>query len=261
MSANKEAKKDAAPYIEVSNVNFRYGDNTVLKDITFNVKKGEYLGIIGPNGGGKTTLLKIMLGVLQPLTGTVKIGGQKINELKDRTFIGYVPQRVSQIASEFPATVEEIVTSGRTPRVGLLNHLMPYDKEKIEWAMDVAEVTPFRKKLIGELSGGQRQRVFIARALASEPEVLFLDEPTVAIDYALSEKFYAFMSQLNKKHGITILFVSHDIECVSKEVSSVICVHKTLVCHSAPKDLLKKGHLEKLYGQEMTTIHHHHDHA
>lgn len=259
MSKSKKQKKQ--PYIQVSNVNFKYGDNTVLEGITFDVKKGEYLGVIGPNGGGKTTLLKVMLGLLEPHTGTVKIEGEKVQDMKNRAIIGYVPQRVSQMANDFPATVEEIVASGRTPRIGLFNHRTPHDRKKIEWAMDVAEVTSFRKKLISELSGGQRQRVFIARALAGEPEILFLDEPTVAIDYALSKKFYAFMADLNKKLGITILFVSHDIDCVAKEVSSVICVHKTLVCHTSPKDLMKNGHLEKLYGRDVAAIHHHHDHA
>lgn len=248
------------PCIEVSNVNFKYGQNTVLEDISFDIKKGEYLGIIGPNGGGKTTLLNIILGLLQPQSGTVKIHGEKVQNIKDRSFIGYVPQRASQIATDFPATVEEIVSSGRTSHVGLFNHLTHHDREKIEWAMEVAEVLPLRKKLVGELSGGQRQRVFIARALAGEPEILFLDEPTVAIDATISQKFYEFMAELNEKYGITILFVSHDIECVAHEVSSVLCVNKTLVCHAKPTDLLKKGHIEKLYGEKLTSIHHHHNH-
>lgn len=229
-----------------------------MENISFQVKKGEYMGIIGPNGGGKTTLMKLLLGLLKPSTGIIKIHGTKIEELKDRSFIGYVPQRASQSATDFPATVQEIVTSGRTARAGILNHFTPLDYEKIEWAMEVADVTKLREQLVGELSGGQRQRVFIARALAGEPEMLFLDEPTIAIDAPLSSKFYTFLRQINKKYGITILFVSHDIECVEKEVSSVLCVNKTLVCHASPKNLLKKGHLEKLYGREIGPIHHHH---
>lgn len=249
------------PCIEISNVNYKYGQNVVLEDISFNVKKGEYLGIIGPNGGGKTTLIKILLGLLQPQSGTVKIHGEKVQEIKDRSFIGYVPQKASQTATEFPATVEEIIASGRTPLIGLFNHPTSHDREKVDWAMEVADVLSLRKKLVGELSGGQRQRVFIARALAGEPEILFLDEPTVAIDATTSEKFYSFIGDINKKLGITILFVSHDIECIAREVSSVLCVNKTLVCHTSPKDLLKKRHIEKLYGQKLTTIHHHHTHA
>lgn len=246
------------PCIELSGVNFRYGENVVLEDVSFQVKKGEYLGIIGPNGGGKTTLLKVILGLLKPRKGTIKIHGQKVDELKDKSFIGYVPQRASQTGTDFPATVQEIVSSGRTARAGIFNHLTTLDKEKIDWAMELADITAIKDKLIGELSGGQRQRVFMARALAGEPEMLFLDEPTIAIDVAQSNKFYAFLGELNRKYGITILFVSHDIDCVAKEVSSVLCVNKTLVCHTSPKELLQEGHLEKLYGTKFAPVHHHH---
>ena len=189
MPIRKSANSNTDPCIEVSGVHFKYGDITVLENISFTVKKGEYVGIIGPNGGGKTTLLKVILGLLKPSKGTIKIHGQKVDELRDRSFIGYVPQRASQSNTDFPATVEEIVASGRTPRTGFLNHFTAHDREKIDEAMKIADVTGFKDKLIGELSGGQRQRVYIARALAGDPEILFLDEPTVAIDVTQSNKF------------------------------------------------------------------------
>ncbi|MCA9373847.1 MAG: metal ABC transporter ATP-binding protein [Candidatus Gracilibacteria bacterium] len=261
MSANRKSSNSKnKPCIEVSGVHFKYGDIAVLEDISFTVNEGEYIGIIGPNGGGKTTLLKLILGLLKPTKGTIKIHGQKVEELKDRSFIGYVPQRASQANTDFPATVEEIVSSGRTPKAGFLNHFTAHDREKIDWAMEIADVTSFKNKLIGELSGGQRQRVYIARALAGDPEILFLDEPTVAIDVTQSNKFYEFLREINKKMGITIMFISHDIECVAKEVSSVLCVNKHLVCHTSTKDLYTKGHLEKLYGKKITPVHHHHHH-
>ena len=242
--------------IEVRNVSFKYGSNIILDKITFDIKEGEYLGIIGPNGAGKTTLLQILLGLLKPTTGTVKMFGQNINKLKDRALIGYVPQKSTQVANEFPATVEEIVKSGRTAKVGLFKQYNKADKEKIEWAMEITDIIDLRKKLINDLSGGQRQRVFIARALAAEPRILFLDEPTIAIDIASSQKFYEFLNKLNKELNITILFVSHDLDVIAKEVNTVLCLKQELICHGTPKDFLKKENLEKLYGDKFKLIVH-----
>jgi len=242
--------------IEANNVSFKYNHSYVLEKISFTIKQGEYLGIVGPNGAGKTTLLKILLGLIKPDTGTVKIYGQNINKLKDRSLIGYVAQKSTQIASEFPATVEEIVTSGRTARAGLFKQFNKADQEKIEWAMKTTEVFELRKELISTLSGGQKQRVFIARALAAEPKILFLDEPTIAVDVALSQKFYELLHKLNEAYGITILFVSHDLDVIAKEVGSVLCLKRTLVCHGSPQDFMKKENLEKLYGPKYKLIAH-----
>lgn len=246
--------------IEVRNVSFKYDSISVLDKISFDIKEGEYLGVIGPNGAGKTTLLRILLGLLKPDTGTIKIFGENINKLKKRALIGYVPQKSTQVANEFPATVEEIVKSGRTARIGLFKQCNKADKEKIEWAMETADIMDLRKKLISELSGGQRQRVFIARALAAEPRILFLDEPTIAVDAALSQKFYEFLNKLNTELGITIIFVSHDLDVIAKEVNTVLCLKQTLVCHGSTEDFMKKEHLEKLYGDKYKYIIHDHNH-
>ncbi len=246
------------PLITVQNVSFSYQGNPVLEDISLTITKGDYVGIIGPNGGGKTTLLKIILGLLKSNTGTVTIEGQDIHSMKNRWKLGYVPQRSSQNIVHFPATVEEIVATGRTARQGLLHHSTQKDIDKITWAMEVTNVIGFRKQLVTQLSGGERQRVFIARALAGEPEILLLDEPTVAIDVASSQKFYAFLGELNRNLHLTILFVSHDIDCVAREVSSVICLNRRLVCQGKPQDFLKEEYLEKLYGKKIKFIYHGH---
>jgi len=244
--------------IDVQNLNFSYNGNPVLENVSFSVKDGEYLGIIGPNGGGKTTLIKIILGLLKPDTGSVKIFGEDIKTFKERALIGYVPQRISQSIPQFPATVEEIVRSGRTARVGLFKRFSEQDKIAIEKAMETADVVKHRARLINELSGGERQRVFIARSLAGEPKMLILDEPSVGVDIAAQEKFYTFIEDLNQNHGLAIIFVSHDIDVVAHEVKCLLCLNKSLVCHGLPREFMKEEYLEKLYGKKVKFILHGH---
>lgn len=246
------------PALEAKNLSFKYNHTPVLQNITFSVKQGEYLGIIGPNGGGKTTLLKLILGLLKPTNGKISIFGQHIENFKDRSQIGYVPQRSSQADYHFPATVEEIVKSGRTAKMGILKRFQISDYGAVAKAMEITGVTKYKNSLIGDLSGGERQRVFIARALACEPKILILDEPTVAVDIGSQQKFYKFLADLNKKMHLTILFVSHDLDVVAKEVTSVLCVNKVLVCHGPTREFLKDETLEKLYGKKVKYVHHEH---
>jgi zinc transport system ATP-binding protein len=244
--------------IEIENLSFSYNSHSVLENVSFAIKSGEYLGVIGPNGGGKTTLIKIILGLLRPKRGTVKIFGTDVKEFKEKSLVGYVPQRVSQEISQFPATVEEVVKSGRTARVGILKRFRKDDFAAVENAMKVADVAKYKTKLLSELSGGERQRVFIARALAGEPKILILDEPSVGVDLSAQEKFYTFIEELNQDRGLTIIFVSHDIDVVAHEVKSLLCLNKNLVCHGAPREFLKEEYLEKLYGKEVKFILHGH---
>lgn len=244
--------------ISVSNVSFHYGDNQVLEDVNFEVHCGDYVGLIGPNGSGKTTLLKIILGILEPSEGGVKMFGHPVRQLPNKSEIGYVPQRVAQSDWQFPASVQEIIESGRTPKLGLRRTLNAKDRKAIEKAIKVTGVDAYRDRLIGQLSGGERQRVFIARALAGEPKVLILDEPTVGVDLESQEKFYTLLCELNKKHDLTVILVSHDIDVVAQEVKTVIFLNKTVIAHGTPKELLKEGALEKLYSDQMKLIVHKH---
>ncbi|MBI4359624.1 MAG: metal ABC transporter ATP-binding protein [Candidatus Jacksonbacteria bacterium] len=244
--------------IEVENVSFSYTDHTVLQNISFTVKSGEYLGIIGPNGGGKTTLVKLLLGLLKPDTGTIKLFGHDIAQFKEKALIGYVPQRSSQTISSFPATVFEVVKSGRTARIGVLKRFGKDDLAAVQKAISTADIAKYKTNLIGELSGGELQRVFIARSLAGEPKILILDEPSAGIDIAAQEKFYTFIENLNKDLGITIIFISHDIDVVAHEVKCLLCLNKNLVCHGAPREFLKDEYLEKLYGSKVKFILHGH---
>ena len=249
---------NSPPVIELQNVSFRYGSEPVLEDISFSVRGGEYLGIIGPNGGGKSTLLKVVLGLLAPSSGTVHLFGQAQRSFNSRWRIGYLPQRSAQFELRFPISVEEIVSQGRVARLGLLRNLGPKDWQAIDKAMQITETAGLRKRLVGSLSGGELQRVLIARALASEPDVLLLDEPAVGIDLASQEKFYVFLRELNQKFGLTVLFVSHDIDVLVCEVSSVLCLNRKLVCHGPPSDVLTERNLRTAYGKNIRFVVHGH---
>ena len=243
--------------IEVKEVSFSYNGNPILQDISFVVQEGEYLGIIGPNGGGKTTLFKVILGLLKPQTGEVRIFGEPLESFKRRHLIGYVPQR-SLSDYYFPATVEEVVRSGRTARLGLFKRVSKEDAKAIERVMEVTDVGRLRDRLIGQLSEGERQRVFIARALASEPKILILDEPDVGVDINAQEKFYSFLEDLNSNTGITILLISHDIDVVAHQAKTILCLNRRLVCHGSPRDFITEDYMQKLYGKKVRFILHGH---
>jgi zinc transport system ATP-binding protein len=224
------------PQIEVKNLSFSYNSEVVLNNISFAVTKGDYLGIIGPNGGGKTTLVKILLGLLPFKEGSVVVNGTS----------GYVPQKAAQEISGLPATVREIIESGERK-----------NEERIKEVMDITDVKNYQNKLISDLSGGERQKVFIARALVKNPDILFLDEPSTGVDMASQGKFYSFLKELNEK-GITIIFVSHDINVVSREVKNVLCIGGKSLCFGSPQETLTDENIENLYGRKVKFFLHKH---
>jgi zinc transport system ATP-binding protein len=251
-------KKKSAPAIEASNINFQYNGNPVLENVSFSIGSGEYWGMIGPNGGGKTTLIKILLGLIEPDFGEIRIFGTPLNKFKNHSILGYVPQKVAHGDRSFPATVEEVVWTGRSARAGLFKAYQPSDYRAVSKALKIAGISNLKNRRIGDLSGGQRQRVFIARALAGEPKILILDEPTVGVDISAQEKFYSFIADLNKSYGMTILFISHDIDVIAHEVSSVMCLNRTLICHGSPKHFLTSENLKKIYGKNVNFLLHNH---
>ncbi|MEO5357835.1 MAG: metal ABC transporter ATP-binding protein [Nitrospirae bacterium YQR-1] len=244
--------------IETRGLEYSYSREKVLEDVTFTIKAGGYVGLIGPNGGGKTTLIKILLGLIKPDSGDVRVFGEKICNYKKRYHLGYVPQQGSALNVSFPATVSEIVKSGRTARVGLYKRFSVKDNEAVNNAMEIAGVSEYKDRLTGKLSGGQRQKVFIARALATEPKVLFLDEPMVGIDIVSKETFYSFLRRLNKEKGITIVFVSHDLGVVSEEVETILCLNKKLFCHDNPGPTGINKLIEDSYGKKVSAVSHIH---
>lgn len=248
------------PIIELEDINFSYGREPVLQGISLAIDRGDYYGIIGPNGGGKTTLLKVILGLVRPPKGKVRIFGKPISEFHDWPRIGYLPQKMTQADPRFPITVHEVVGQGRIAKAGLFKKLSSADQDAIDRALAISEVASLKDRLISDLSGGERQRVFIARALASEPDILILDEPAAGIDVASQTRFYRFLKELNAAHGITILFVSHDIDILANEASRLICINQRLVCEGAASRIFEENRnlLENLYGETVQNRFHSH---
>jgi len=235
--------------IELKDVSFSYGEEEVIRNINMSVHKGDYLGIIGPNGGGKSTLLKLMLGLLTPSKGEVFLYGIPIKKFKDWSKIGYVSQQVTHIDPHFPMTVEEVVMMGRFPRLGLLRFPSQKDKDIVNNAISQVEMLPFKNRLVGDLSGGQQQRVFIARALAGLPEVIVLDEPTVGVDVKTQKQFYILLQKLNNELNLTLVLVSHELDIVAHEATEIAYINRELVYHGMPKKFLESMYFEKLTGK------------
>ncbi|MFZ2681562.1 MAG: metal ABC transporter ATP-binding protein [Patescibacteria group bacterium] len=242
--------------MSVQGVTFAYAKNLILDNVSFDLKAGDYVGIVGPNGGGKTTLLKIMLGLLKPEQGEVILLGDPVKYSESRARIGYVPQRAAAEDRLFPATVEEVVLSGRTAMRGFLSMRSKADKAAVKRAMKTADVAHLAYRRIGTLSGGERQRVMIARALAGDPTLLMLDEPTAAVDAPSQESFYAFLRKLHDQ-GLTIVIVSHDLDIVTHEVDTVLCLNKHLVCHGPTEEVMETGAMDKTYGKKAKILHQH----
>lgn len=229
--------------IEISNISFSYNDEEIIENVSLSIHRGDYLGIVGSNGSGKTTLLRIILGLIKSKSGFIKLFGQNIEEFKDWSKIGYVPQKVINFDNNFPLTVEEVVLMGRYGKLGLFHNVNKRDKQKVEEALKHVDMFDYKDRQIGDLSGGQQQRVFIARALVGDPEIIFLDEPTVGVEKDIKEKFYQLLHNLNEKLNLTIVIVTHDIESMSNEAMHVACMkNRTLIFHESIDDLFKESH-------------------
>lgn len=242
---------DSKKFIEIHNVSFSYENDQVLKDISLDVSKGDYLGMIGSNGAGKTTLLKIVLGLLTPTTGSVKLFGVDVKNFKQWPRIGYLPQNVARFDLGFPATVREVVLMGRYGRLGLFRAPLAHDSEVVKNALIEVGMWEFKDRLIGQLSGGQQQRVFIARALASEPEIIFLDEPTVGIDQQSRTEFYSLLRDLNKHHGLTLVLVSHDLNIVVQEAKHVAYIDHTLIYSGPSSEFLQNEKAKTMFQEKL----------
>ncbi len=212
--------------IEIKDLDFAYNGETVLKDVNLTIRRKDFVAIIGPNGGGKTTLLKLILGLLTPVNGTLRIDGKSPREASP--CIGYVPQDVHTNLS-FPITAIDVVLMGMIDPKRRLSRRSANNRRDALTALDRMEMAAHADKKIGMLSGGQRQRVFIARAMVAQPKLLLLDEPTASIDTKGQADFYRLLEELNQ--DITVLVVSHDLLVISRYVKSVACVNKKLHYH------------------------------
>jgi len=215
--------------LEINSLNFSYNSSLILENIDFKLKKNDFCAILGPNGGGKTTLAKLICGILKPDSGTIKINGKNITKISPD--IGYIPQNIMAF-EDFPSSCLDIVLSGNIKQS---KWGFSYSRSFIDKAMDkmrLMMIDDLAKKRFSDLSGGQKQRILISRALLSEPDILILDEPTSSVDMENRTKLYQILRELNK--DMTIILVSHDISIVLQYVKSVCCVNKTLFYHPSP---------------------------
>ncbi len=226
--------------LSADDVSFAYGNGLVLEGVTFTLAAGEFVALVGPNGSGKSTLLRILLGLLRPTSGTVRIFGVDPPDLHDRWRVGYVPQRPA-LAREVPATVEEVVAAGRLPRIGWRGRLGPADRVAIDHALEAVALRDLRDRPVSELSGGQQQRSFIAKALASEPELLILDEPVAGVDAESQKRFADSLTHLVDEHGAGVLLVSHEVGAVAHALDRVIVLKRKVVFDGPPSELAGTG--------------------
>jgi len=253
--------KFKVPIFDVENLGFSVRGQTILQNISFQIFHGEYIAIIGPNGGGKTTLIRLLLGLEKPTSGTIRIFGKKLKNFKEWYKIGYVPQRAAHVDANFPATVEDIVKMGRIAKRKLFSSMSQEDKEMVHDAMLKMDILDLKDKMVGTLSGGQRQRVMIARALASSPEILILDEPNTGVDVKSQQRFYRLLAKLNKEEGITILFITHDIGVIADDIGRLFTINQKATICNDPKKELSCEDMSELYGIEAHLIHNHrHEH-
>lgn len=236
--------------IDIRDLWFSYNGQPVLRDVNLTVQPGELVCMVGPNGGGKTTLLKLILGLLKPGRGTIRILGSRPAEARSR--VGYAPQHASFDAG-FPASVMDVVRMGRLGADRSADGRS--DKELAVQAMRDVGIEPLAKRTLGELSGGQLQRVTIARSLVCEPKLLLLDEPTASLDVGVEMEFYQLLGNLRER--MTIVVVSHDIGFVTGLVGKAVCVQGTVAVH--PTAELTGELMRELYGQDIRLVRHDHD--
>jgi zinc transport system ATP-binding protein len=237
--------------IEMKGVAFSYDGHDVLSNVNFTLSDREFAGMVGPNGGGKTTLLKLMLGLLAPTAGTITMLGSSPVDARPR--IGYMPQH-AQIDPSFPAPVLDIVMTGRLSG-GRVRRYSSEDRERAEIALSEVGLSDRRASMFSSLSGGLRQRTLIARALVSDPELLLLDEPTANLDVRMETQLHELLRKLNER--MAIVLVSHDVGFVSEYATRVICVKETVVLH--PTSELSGDTLREMYGEKIRIVRHDHD--
>ncbi|MFG0330018.1 MAG: metal ABC transporter ATP-binding protein [Phycisphaerales bacterium] len=221
----------------VDHVSFRYGATVALERVTMHIPAGTRLGIVGPNGGGKSTLLKLVLGLLKPDEGTIRIFGKPPGHACRERWIGYVPQR-HEVEFNFPLSVRQVVRLGLVgDGHGVFRRADRAGREAADESIDRVGMTRFADRPIGDLSGGQQQRVFIARALVNRPRILILDEPLVGVDEVGQRQFSEFMQAVHADYGFTLVTVSHDLRAIAASSDQVACLNRRLHFHDAPSGL------------------------
>lgn len=242
------------PAIAVDGVSFSYDGPPVLRDVSICIHRGEFVCIVGPNGGGKSTLVKLILGLLQPKSGAVRVFGLRPAEARPQ--IGYMPQH-ARLDPQFPVTVRDVVLMGRLGHSRIWGGYGATDRDAVQRALRDVGLADQLDTSFCNLSGGQRQRVLIARALVCQPDLLLLDEPTANLDMKSQAGFYELLHALNER--MTIVMVSHDVRFVSEHVKRVVCVNRDVHVH--PTAELTVEAVSRLFGHSVRVIRHDHDEA
>jgi zinc transport system ATP-binding protein len=278
-SAGRDAAGDGSrdPVVSLDGVTFGYTATPVVKDVSLTVDRGEYVAVVGPNGSGKSTLMQVLLGLLEPDAGQASLFGERASHFDDGARIGYVAQHASA-SKEMPITVREVVKMGRFPHVGfnrlrdgdrsvvgrlteeplaavrdvataVSGRLSASDWDAVDDALATVGMSSFADRRITELSGGQRQRAFIARALASDADLLVLDEPTVGVDAESVDAFYDLLAALNDD-GITVVLIEHDLGAVVEHAERVVCLNREVYFDGPSEEFVASDALARAFGTE-----------
>ena len=237
--------------LEVRDLWAGYDGKPALEGVSFQVERGDMVGIIGPNGSGKSTLIKTVLGLVKPLRGDVLVLGKQ--GAPERNLIGYTPQ--SELVDwDFPVTVADVALMGRYARRGLFRRTTKEDREAADAALELVDLFGLRDRLIGELSGGQRRRVLLARAMAHNPELLLLDEPMAGLDATAQHQLLDLLDELRGK-GATVVLSTHDLSCVSSRCDKAACLNRRLIAYGKPSEVLSEQVLGDTFGTHLLMVH------
>jgi zinc transport system ATP-binding protein len=239
----------ASTIVELDKVWVWLNGNLALKDVSLTIAQGKFIGLMGPNGGGKTTLLKTMVGLIKPDKGEIKVAGPLA-----RT-IGYVPQE-ENVDPEFPVTARDVVEMGLYGSLGLFSTIGAVERGQVDRALALVGMEEYASRRIGELSGGQKQRVFIARSVVARPRLLLLDEPTTGVDVKARDDFYRRLSDLMESLSLTIILASHDLEVVPAKVDEIICINQSVFVHAPPDEVSETDVFRRAYGCELEFMMH-----
>ena len=221
--------------VDISRLDFNYGNTPALKQVSIQIERGSTIGLIGPNGGGKTTLVKLLIGLLEPASGSITIDGRTPRQaVRLANVIGYLPQNPAR-PDRFPLNVRQAVRLGLAGKTGICRWYSAEDLAFVEFLLEKTEIKDLADRPIGQVSGGQLQRVFIARALSVKPKILLLDEPTTGVDRRNQQRFIEFLQELKKDLGLTVIMVTHDLRAVSAIADRIACLNLTLHYHDVPE--------------------------
>lgn len=210
--------------IELNKLGYSYGEGWILNDLSLQIAEGDFVAVIGPNGAGKSTLLRLLAGILKPMRGSITIFGEDRQNFKSWDKIGYVPQNPAKQHRAFPISVREVVSLGRLSGGSMFQHYTYADKAAVDDIIKRFSLKGLEHRKIGELSGGQQQRVYLARAMVRSPKLLLLDEPATGVDPDAKEELYNMLGEINRRDGVTIVMVSHDLELAVKVCKNALCL-------------------------------------